>query len=111
MIPSAQAHYYVVTYRDPEKLQEGKNLSLKVRRIQDSTLGLTFIELSDFVFDEHSLLVDPAQEHLKKRFENTKSFHLSIYQVISIEEVGSEHPGLTFHKDRSNLYLINKETH
>lgn len=98
--------YYVVTYRDPEKLIEQKNLTLRVKSIGDSNLGLSFVKLSDFIFDQGSIVLDPNADKLKKRFENTKSFHLSIYNIISIEEVGMNHQGLHFDKDKSNLYVI-----
>lgn len=95
-----QETFYLVTYRDP---QEGKVTALKVRNIEDSTLGLSFVKISDFLFDTSSVVVKPLEEQLENRFKNVQSLHLSIYSLISVEEVGMEHKGLNFEKDRSNL--------
>ncbi len=100
--------YFVITYREP---QEGKLVSLKARTVTDSSLGLSFIAISDFVFSTSGFVVNPAEEDLKKRFENVKSLHLSIYNIISIEEVGEEHEGLSFNKDKSNLVVLSPEHH
>lgn len=78
-------------------------MSLKAKTIRDSTLGLSFIAISDFVFETESMVVNPVEEQMKARFENVRSLHLSIYSIISIEEVGPDHEGLSFKKDRSNL--------
>ncbi len=95
--------YYVVTYRD---LKEDKVVSLKARAVKDSTLGLSFISISDFVFDTTSVVVSPQEDYLRKRFENIKCLHISIYSILSIEEVG-EKTALKFQKDKSNLVVIN----
>lgn len=92
--------FFLVHYRDPKDQQI---VALKVRRIEDSTLGLSFIRISDFIFDTESVVVQPVEEQLRKRFENVKSLHLSIYSVVSIEELGMKHVGLKFRKDKSNL--------
>lgn len=92
--------FYLVNYRDP---QNGDVVALKVHNIEDSSLGLGFVKLSGFIFHTGSLVVQPTEEQLKKRFENVKSLHLSIYSLISVEELGMEHKGLNFKKDRSNL--------
>jgi hypothetical protein len=38
-----------------------------------------------------------------------KTLHLSIYSIISIQEVGMEHKGLYFKKDKSNLVVLSPE--
>jgi len=95
--------YFVVTYRDPV---EGKTVVLRARRVDDSPLGLSFIRLSDFVFDTEGLVVKPEEENLRKRMERTSCIHLSIYHVISIEEVGMERAGLKFKADKANLFVL-----
>ncbi len=100
--------YFIITYREP---QEGKIVTLKAKTVTDSSLGLSFIAISDFVFSTGGLVVNPAEEELKKRLENVKSMHLSIYTIISIEEVGAEHEGLSFKKDKSNLVVLSPEHH
>jgi hypothetical protein len=97
--------YYVITYRDPK---EEKILQLKARRVVDSTLGLSFVSISDFVFDTKSVVVSPQEDYLKQRFENVKRLHISIYSILSIEEVG-EKTSLSFSKDKSNLLVLNSK--
>ncbi len=98
--------YYLIHYRDPK---DGQICELKAHKIEDSSLGLSFIKISDFIFETNQLLIKPTEEQLKKRFENVKSLHISIYSVISIEELGLEHDGLKFAKDRSNLVAFPKD--
>jgi hypothetical protein len=98
--------YFVVTYREP---RDNSIITLKVRSIRDSTLGLSFISLSDFFFEtEGIVVVNPVEEQMRVRFENVRSLHLSIYSILSIEEVGTKTapnkgPTLKFRKNRSNL--------
>ena len=102
MIGKKKAHF-VVHYRNPA---DGKTMTLRAGKIHDSTLGLTFISVSDFIFKTGNLVVDPDEENVKKKLENVKTLHLSIYHIISIEEVGEEHQGLAFQKDKSNILVL-----
>lgn len=97
---------YLIHFRDPK---DGEMVSLKAHSITDSSLGLSFVRISDFVFDLSSVVVKPSEEQLAKRLENVKSLHLSIYSIISIEELGKEHKGLHFIKDKSNLVVLPTE--
>ncbi len=92
--------FFLISYRDPK---DGQIVSLKAREISDSSLGLGFIRISDFIFHTEGLVVQPTEEQLKKRFENVKSFHLSIYSIVSIEELGMKHVGLKFRNDKSKI--------
>ena len=92
---------FLIHYRDP---QEGEILSLKARQILDSTLGLSFVRISDFVFDTGLLVVKPTEEQLKKRLENVKSLHISIYSIVSIEELSERR--LSFQEDKSKLLVL-----
>jgi len=97
--------YFIISYRDTK---EDKIIECKAKTIMDSTLGLSFVAISDFVFTSlNSVVVDPTEEYLQKRLENVKSLHLSIYNIISVEEVGMGHDGLKFQNDRSNLLVLN----
>lgn len=100
--------FFIITYRDPAKLADKDIVTLKVKTIGDSDLGLGFIRISDFIFDSPgtSLIVDPTADQLKHRFENTKSLHISLYNILSIEEVGADHQGLKFINNKSNIYMI-----
>jgi hypothetical protein len=95
--------YYIVSYRDPK---DGDVKTLSARTIQDSNLGLSFVALSDFVFKEDTLIIDPSEEDLRERFEGTKRLHLSIYTILSIEEKGKTNEGLKFKKDKANLVVL-----
>lgn len=101
--------YFLVSFRDLENINEGKNITLKVKEIKDSSLGLGFISISGFIFERVGPIVDPTLDRLKSRYENTKGLHLSIHQILSIEEVGAEHTGLKFLNDKSNLLVMNPD--
>ena len=96
--------FYIINYRDPK---DNKTLELKANKVKDSTLGLSFIAISDFIFDSSSLVVNPAEEDLKRKLEHVKTLHISIYSILSIEEVGAAHRGLKFKKNKSNLIVLN----
>ena len=96
-----QNSYYVIHYREP---RTGENVTLKARQIHDSSLGLSFVCVSDFIFESEGLVIKPSEEQLRKRLENVKSLHLSIYSLLSIEEVGINK--LKFKNDRSNLVAL-----
>ncbi len=100
--------YFIINYRDPK---DNKTLELKAKKVMDSSLGLSFIAISDFIFDTSSLVVNPAEEDLKRKLEHVKTLHISIYTILSIEEVGSSHRGLKFKKDKSNLIVLNSTQH
>jgi len=67
---------------------------------------LSFIAISDFVFDNNTLIMNPQKKNMKRRFAEVKTLHLSIYTVLSIEEVGPQHAGLRFKKDKSKLLVL-----
>ncbi len=96
--------FYIISYRDSK---DNKTLEIKAKKVTDSSLGLSFIAISDFIFDTSSLVVNPAEEDLKRKLEHVKTLHISIYTILSIEEVGSAHKGLKFKKDKSNLIVLN----
>jgi hypothetical protein len=95
--------YYVVTYRDQANAAV---VSLKVRAIEDSSLGLGFVALSGFIFEQDSILVHPEEDAKRKKFENVKTLHLSVYSILSIAEMGQESPKLAFKNDRANLLMM-----
>lgn len=99
--------FFLVSFKDPK---ENKAITLKVTDIQDSNLGLSFIRLSGFIFDESGLVIDPEEERLKARFEEVKSLHISIYSILSVTEMGAENIGLKFKKDKSKLLVLPSES-
>jgi len=97
---------YLITYRNAK---DGKVVTLKAKTVTDSSLGLSFVAISDFMFDTKSIVINPEEEDQKRQFEGVKTLHLSIYSIISIEEVGEDHKGLKFKKDKSNLVVLSPE--
>ena len=87
-----ETSHFVVTYRNPEKATE--NIEVRVRSVDDSILGPAFIALSGFIVHSSTGIINPRDEYAKKRFQKTKTLHISIYNIVTIEEVGEEHPGL-----------------
>jgi hypothetical protein len=98
--------FYLISYRDAK---DAKVLTLKAKTVTDSSLGLSFVAISDFIFDTKSVVINPEEEDRKRQFEGVKTLHLSIYTIISIEEVGEDHKGLKFKKDKSNLVILSPE--
>lgn len=99
-----QSHY-VVTWREaPRDTKDPKDqvVTLKVRSIAPSDLGPTFIALSDFDLDQDGPIIDPGLDGLRVRYADTKRLHVSIYSVLSVEEVGRRNRGLDL-GDRTNL--------
>jgi hypothetical protein len=103
MAQKKQETFFIISYREPK---DGKVLTLKARTVTDSSLGLSFVAISDFIFNTTSVVINPEEEDMKKHFEDVKTLHLSIYSIIFIEEVGPEHKGLKFKKDKSNLVVL-----
>ncbi len=81
-------------------------MALKAKRIEDSNLGLSFVRVADFIFDTSSVLVQPTEVQLQQKLENVKGLHLSIYSIVSVEELGGpsgKGSSLKFKKNKSNL--------
>ena len=100
--------YFLVHYRDPT---DGKPISIKARKITDSSLGISFIAISDFFFEASGILVNPEEESKKLEFEHVKTLHLSLYSILSITEVGEHHNSLQFKHDKAKLLVLNSEHH
>lgn len=107
MNPKSKTDHYVVHYKDPENPTK-KTITLRCRKIHDSPLGLSFVCLSDFIFDTSGVVVNHIEEELRQRYEHVRSLHISIYTIVSIEEHGHDSPNLRFEKDRSNLVMLNQ---
>ncbi|MCJ8275881.1 MAG: DUF1820 family protein [Bdellovibrionales bacterium] len=97
---------FLIDYRDPK---DGLAVSVKARKVEDSTLGISFVAISDFVFDTDSILVNPEEEAKKLKFENIETLHLSIYSILSIAEIGENNKGLEFKNDKSNLLVLKSD--
>jgi len=106
MVKKKEETFYLITYRSAK---DTKVLTLKAKTVTDSSLGLSFVAISDFVFDTQSIVINPEEEDQRRQFEGVKTLHLSIYSIISIEEVGPEHKGLKFKKDKSHLVVVSTD--
>lgn len=95
--------YFEIHFKDPK---EDKVVALKARKIFDSPLGLSFVCISDFIFESNALVIQPSEEQMQKRLEDVKSLHISIYSIISIEEKGLKPKHLAFKEDKSKLLVI-----
>ena len=95
---------FLIHYKDPV---DGKIISLKAHSVNDSSLGLSFVAISDFFFESSQLVIKPSEEQLMKKLEHTKSLHLSIYSIISIEELSEK--SLAFKVDKSKLLVLPSE--
>ena len=95
--------HFLVTYRDP---LDNKVVELKANQVRDSELGLTFVAVSDFVFETPSVVVDPAAEELRRRFADVRTLHLALHCILSIQEVGRANRGLRFQQAKSNLVVL-----
>ncbi len=96
--------YYILSYRDPK---DNEITTIEAKTITDSNLGMSFICVSDFMLEDLSpTVISPKLEKLRIRFQKTKNLHLSIYSIISIEEVGMEHCGLIFKNEKANLVVF-----
>lgn len=66
---------------------QGKVFEVYARAVLQGGL-FGFIELEELVFGEKSaLLVDPAEEGLRKEFENAKRVFIPMHSVIRIDEL------------------------
>ena len=75
---------YLVTFPDSRL---GRIVTVKVREISDSGLGIMFVRLSGFVLQQDGTIINPEIDALAQRFEETRAFHVNRMSIVSIEEV------------------------
>lgn len=92
---------YRVTFRSPD---DQTVTTLRCREVSDSPLGLGFVCLSDFDFEQASAIVNPAAERMQQRFAETQRLHLHIHSVLAVEELTER--TLALAGDRSNLVVF-----
>ena len=81
MSNSIKDTYYLVTYRDPK---DGQIISLKVKKVTDSSLGLSFIALSDFMFESDMLVVNPAVMQVTARLNQVDVSKVHVGQAAEV---------------------------
>ena len=106
MVTRKEETFYLIVYRNAK---DTRVVTLKAKTVTDSSLGLSFIAISDFVFDTQSIVINPEEEDQRRHFEGVNTLHLSIYSIISVEEVGAGHKGLKFKKDKSHLVVLSTD--
>ena len=75
-------------------LSHGKVYELYCKSVASSSLW-GFVEISGLVFDRgDAVLVDPAEEKLRKEFEGVQVLHLPMHGVLRVEEVAKKGPSL-----------------
>ncbi len=96
---------YRITFRD---VAEDKFVTIKARRIAESTLGPAFVEVSDVFFDDGKLIVNPQEEALRDRFNQIQRLHVAIYHIAIIEELGTGTARLKLprSKDGANVVIL-----
>lgn len=71
-------------------INNGERYELYVREVTQGNL-FGFIEIGDFVWDEHtSLVVDPSHEKLKSEYANVTRTYIPMHSVLKIDEVKKE---------------------
>ena len=78
---------YVVTFPDPVTK---RMVTLKVREIGDSGLGPMFARLSGFVFQDSGKIINPNNDGLSRRYQDTKAIHVNRMALAQVEEVAGE---------------------
>jgi hypothetical protein len=94
---------YRVTFRSPET---GDVTSLKCSEVGDSPLGLGFVCVAGLDFGTRGPIVNPEQDRLARRFEDTRRLHLHIHAVLAIEELTAD--PLALDGDRSKLIVLER---
>ena len=68
-------------------LNKGKVYEIFVKQVYQSDL-YGFIEIEEFLFDEHSqVVVDPSEEKLKSEFTGVRRSFIPMQAIIRIDEV------------------------
>jgi hypothetical protein len=78
----ASNHIYKIIFVNQSKVYE-----VYARKVSHGSL-FGFVEVEELVFGERSsVLVDPAEEHIKTEFAGVKRSYLPLQAVIRIDEV------------------------
>lgn len=71
-------------------INNGERYELYVREVTQGNL-FGFVEIGDFVWDEHtSLVVDPSHEKLKSEYADVNRTYIPMHSVLKIDEVKKE---------------------
>lgn len=68
-------------------VNNGEHYELYVREVGQSNL-FGFIEIADFVWDNHSAIVlDPSHEKLKSEFSDVNRTFIPLHSIVKLDEV------------------------
>jgi hypothetical protein len=71
-------------------INNGERYELYVREVVQGNL-FGFIEIGDFVWNEHTgLVVDPGHEKLKSEYADVNRTYIPMHSVLKIDEVKKE---------------------
>ncbi len=72
---------------------QGKGYEIYARKINQGEMS-GFIEIEEIVFGERTnLVVDPAEEALRREFSGIRKMHVPFHAISRIDEVEKEGPG------------------
>ncbi len=74
-------HIYKIVFFNQSKLYE-----IYAKLVNQAPM-YGFIEISDIIFDDDSIVVDPAEEKIKNEFSGVKSTYIPMHSVIRIDYV------------------------
>lgn len=77
----AEATLYKIVFVNQNKVYEVFAKAV----VQSGLFG--FIEISDMVFEQSTLLIDPAEEKLKSEFKDVRRTYIPMHSIIRIDEV------------------------
>ncbi len=74
-------HLYRITFIQQDKVYELYAKSI----IQSDLFG--FVEISELVFDDSSIVVDPQEDRLRQEFMDVETIFVTVHAVIRIDVV------------------------
>ena len=67
----------------------GANIARNPKTINDANM-YGFVEVGEIVFEDNSVIIDPAEDRLKDEFKNVKTTYIPQQAVIRIDYVSSK---------------------
>jgi len=77
----ADSFLYKIIYCDTDKVYE-----IYAKTINDANM-YGFVEVGEIVFEDNSVIIDPAEDRLKDEFKNVKTTYIPQQSIIRIDYV------------------------
>jgi hypothetical protein len=74
-------HIYKIAFFNQSKLYE-----IYAKLVNQAPM-YDFIEITDIIFDDSNIVLDPAEEKIKNEFDGVKSTYIPMHSVIRIDYV------------------------